>query len=156
MARPVNRVAGMDFYDSTQPELIPAGSHACLYYDGDYAATAEQAKRFAATRWITVLGDYANCGIADYEAGNEVYAQPGALRAWVEGRHKMNVRARVYCDRANLAAVRSHLEGLEYLVWISTLDGDKLSASYTPGLWGVQYAGGVTASYDTSVLYGVW
>jgi hypothetical protein len=146
----------MDFYDSTQPQLMPAGSHACLYYDGFYAADAEQARRFAAVRWITVIGDYENCGIADFEQGNEVFSQPGALRAWVEGRKGMRVRARVYCDRANLATVRSELEGLEYLVWLSTLDGDKLSAQYTLGLWGVQYAGGPTANYDTSVLYGVW
>ncbi len=146
----------MDFYDSTQPAEIPEGAHACLYFDGDYAAAPAQAKRFAATRWITVLGDYRNCGIADFEAGNEVYAQPGALRAYVEGRLGMNVRARVYCDLANLPTVRSELEGLQYLVWLSTLDGNKLSAGYTPGLWGVQYAGGPTAAYDTSVLYGVW
>jgi hypothetical protein len=146
----------MDFYDSTQPEEIPAGSHACLYYDGDYAASPEQASRFAATRWITVLGDYRNCGIADFEAGNEVYSKPGALRAYVEGRKSMNVRARVYSDLSNLPTVRSELEGLEYLVWLSTLDGNKLSPGYTPGLWGVQFAGGPTAAYDTSVLYGVW
>jgi hypothetical protein len=144
------------FYDSTQPAKIPAGSHACLYYDGDYAATAEQAKRFAAVRWITVTGDYKNCGIADYEAGNSVYSKPGALRAFVQGRISMGTRARVYTDLANLAKVRAELEGLEYLVWLGTLDGNKLSASYTPGLWGVQYAGGVKAAYDTSVLYGEW
>ena len=146
----------MDFYDSTQPAEIPAGSHACLYYDGDYAATAAQAKRFVATRWITVLGDYRNCGIADFEQGNEVYSKSGALRAFVQGRKNMNVRARVYCNQSNLPKVRSELEGLEYLVWLATLDGNKLSANYTSGLWGVQYAGGLTAAYDTSVLYGVW
>jgi hypothetical protein len=146
----------MDFYDSTQPDLIPAGTHACLYYDGEFAATPEQARRFAAVRWITVLGNYADCGIADFEAGNAVFSKPGALRSFVEGRHKMGVRARVYCDRANLPTVRSELDGLTYLVWIGTLDGDKLSANYTPGLWGVQFAGGMTADYDTSVLYGVW
>jgi len=146
----------MDFYDSTRPAEIPAGSHACLYYDGDYAATTSQAKRFEATRWITVLGNYRNCGIADFEAGNEVYSKAGALRAFVQGRKNMNVRARVYCNLSNLSKVRSELEGLEYLVWLATLDGNKLSASYTTGLWGVQYAGGVTAAYDTSVLYGVW
>jgi hypothetical protein len=146
----------MDFYDSTRPAEIPAGAHACLYYDGDYAATASQATRFAATRWITVLGNYRNCGIADFEAGNEVYSKAGALRAFVEGRKGMNVRARVYCSLSNLPKVRSELEGLEYLVWLATLDGNKLSANYTSGLWGVQYAGGVTAAYDSSVLYGVW
>ena len=71
-------------------------------------------------------------------------------------RAAMKCRARVYCDRANLPAVRSKLEGLQYLVWIATLDGDKLSADWTPGLWGVQYAGGQTAEFDTSVLYGEW
>jgi len=146
----------MEFYDSTQPEKIPAGAHACLYTDGDYAATAEQAKRFAATRWITVLGDFRNAGIADYEAGNEVFSVPGTLRLWVAGRIGMGTRARVYCDRANLPKVRSELEGLDYLVWLATLDGDKLSKDWTPGLWGVQFAGGMTADFDTSVLYGEW
>jgi len=146
----------MDFYDSTRPELIPEGAHACLYYDGDYAATAEQAKRFSAVRWITVLGDYRNCGIADFEAGNEVYSKAGALRAFVEGRKSQRMRARVYTDLSNLPKVRADLEGLEYLVWLATLDGNKLSAGYTRGLWGVQFAGGPTAEYDTSVLYGAW
>ena len=146
----------MDFYDSAQPAKIPAGSHACLYYDGLYKATPAQAARFAAVRWITVLGDYANCGCADFEAGNEVYSRPGALRAWVEGRIAMKARARVYCSRSNLPVVRNHLEGLGYLVWLATLDGDKLNAGYTEGLWAVQYAGGMTAPYDTSVHYGVW
>ncbi|HEY2687630.1 MAG TPA: hypothetical protein VGJ50_04265 [Streptosporangiaceae bacterium] len=146
----------MNFYDSTRPELIPAGTHACLYYDGLYAATPQQAKRFAAVRWITVLGDYRHCGVADYEAGNAVYSKPGALRTWVKGRIDMHTRARVYCNRANLPKVRTQLEGLTYLVWIATLDGNKLSKDWTHGLWGVQFAGGETANYDTSVLYGVW
>lgn len=146
----------MDFYDSTQPDLIPAGTAACLYYDGLYAATREQAKRFKAVRWITVLGDYLSCGIADFEAGNEVYDKAGALREYVQGRRDHGWRARVYCNRANLAKVRADLEGLSYLVWIGTLDGNKLSPDWTAGLWAVQYAGGETASYDTSILYGVW
>ena len=146
----------MEFYDSTQPGKIPAGAHACLYYDGDYKATAEQAKRFAATRWITVTGDYKNCGIADFEAGNSVFSKPGALRAFVAGRDEMKARARVYCDQSNLPKVRAELEGLDYLVWLGTLDGNKLSAGYTPGLWAVQFAGGMKADYDTSVLYGTW
>jgi hypothetical protein len=150
------RVAGMDFYDSTQPDLIPEDTYAALYYDGDYAATPEEAKRFAAVRWITILGDYANCGIADFEQGNPVYSQPGALRAFVQGRMNMGKRARVYSDLSNLPTVRSELDGLDYLVWLATLDGNKLSPNYTPGLWGVQFAGGPTADYDTSILYGTW
>jgi hypothetical protein len=147
---------GMEFFDSTRPALIPEGAHACLYHDGDYAASPAEAHRFAAVRWITVIGDYLNCGIADYEAGNKVYSQRGALRAFVQGRLDHHWRARVYCDRSNLQKVRFELAGLDYLVWLATLDGDKLSADYTTGLWGVQFTGGLSADYDTSVLYGTW
>ena len=68
----------------------------------------------------------------------------------------MGKRARVYSDLSNLPTVRSELDGLDYLVWLATLDGNKLSANYTPGLWGVQFAGGPTAEYDTSILYCTW
>jgi hypothetical protein len=143
------------FYDSTDPEKIPAGANALLYGDGDYKATAEQAKRFKAVRWITVLGDK-ECGAADYERGNEVF-DPGKLRTWAEARKAMGCRARVYSDIANLPAARAEVEGLDNVVWwLATLDGNKLDAGYTPGLWAVQYEGGETADYDTSVLYGTW
>lgn len=145
----------MDFYDSTQPQLIPAGTHACLYGDGEYAATGFDTRRFAAVRWITVDGS-PGCGIADYEQGNPVFDNAGALRTYVERRTGGGHRARVYSDLSNLPAVRDQLKGLDYLVWLSTLDGNKLSKDWTPGLWGVQFAGGPTADYDTSVLYGVW
>jgi hypothetical protein len=144
------------FYDAVTPANIPIGTSACLYYDGDYAATQDDASRFRRVRWITVEGDYKNCGIADYEAGNEVFSEEGELKEWVEGRNAMGKRARVYCDRANLPEVRELLADLDYLVWISTLDGDTLSPEWTEGLWAVQCEGGVSAEFDTSVLYGEW
>jgi hypothetical protein len=145
----------MIFYDSTDPSMIPEGGPACLYYDGDYAAHAGAADRFKAVRWITVTGDYEHCGIADFEPGNPVYG-PGRLIDFVRGRMQMKKRARVYCNRVDLPDVRNLLEGLDWLLWIATLDGDQLSASYATNLWAVQYAGGVSAAYDTSVLYGAW
>jgi len=149
----------MEFFDSVTPANIPAGAYACLYADGRYKATAAQATRFSATRWITVeggAGAAAYAGIADYEAGNPVYENEGALRAWVAERAAKQLRARVYCNRATLPAVRQQLAELDYLVWIATLDGNKLKASYTTGLWAVQYQGGMTAPVDVSVLYGEW
>jgi hypothetical protein len=144
------------FYDSVAPAKIPIGTSACLYYDGDYAATQDDASRFQRVRWITVEGDYEHCGIADYEAGNEVFSEEGELEVWVKGRIAMGKRARVYCDRDNLPEVRELLGDLDYLVWVSTLDGDPLTASWTEGLWAVQYRGGASAEFDTSVLYGEW
>jgi hypothetical protein len=144
------------FYDSTRPLLIPSGTHACLYGDGLFEAFPAQASRFAAVRWITVLGNYLKCGIADYEPGNEVF-NPGVLRTWAKGRAAMNCRARVYCDRENLANAQVEVSGLTNVsFWISTLDGNTLSANYLPDMWGVQYAGGETANFDTSILYGEW
>jgi hypothetical protein len=149
------------FYDSTQPAKIPAGSHACLYFDGDYKAilTPAQAERFKAIRWITVLGGAAaaaHTGVLDFEKGNAAF-DGNNLREWAEARKAMDCRARVYTDLANLPAARKQVEGLANVVfWLATLDGNKLWASYIPELWGVQYAGGVDADYDTSVLYGTW
>jgi hypothetical protein len=149
------------FYDSTQPEKIPAGAHACLYFDGDYKAilTPAQAERFKAIRWITVLGGAAaaaHTGVIDFEKGNAAFDGDN-LREWAEAREAMGCRARVYTDLANLPAARKQVAGLPNVVfWLATLDGNKLHASYIEDLWGVQYAGGETADYDTSVLYGTW
>jgi hypothetical protein len=149
----------MDFYDSTNPDAIPAGSHACLYYDGDYKADIAAAKRFEAVRWITVLGGAAaaaHTGVLDFEQGNAAF-KGNALREWAETRQAMGCRARVYTDLANLPAARKQVAGLGNVVWwLATLDGRKLDADYIAGLWGVQYAGGPRAAYDTSVLYGEW
>lgn len=148
-----------NFYDSTRPELIPAGTDACLYADGLYAASPEQAKRFANVRWITVEGGapaaaYAGC--IDFELHNPAYS-PQALRDWAEARLKNEKRARVYCNRNDFPWASSIVSGLENVVWwIATLDGNKLSPTWTRNMWGVQYLGGISAAYDTSVLYGVW
>ena len=146
-----------DFYDSTQPSKIPAGGHACLYADGDFASGFADLGGFAGIKWITVLGNQW-AQIADFEQGNAVYSNEGALRAWAGGMAHQGVVPIVYSNLSNLPLVRSRLASLgrPYLVWLATLDGNKLSASYTPGLWGVQFAGGVSADYDTSVLYGTW
>lgn len=143
-----------DFHDSARVGLIPGGD-AALYFDGRFAATAEQAKRFGRVRWITVIGDYRHCGIIDYEPGEADYS-PGRLRAFVQGRKDMNRRARVYCDRSDFPGAQEAVKGLPVEWWISTLDGNKLSPHWTPGLWAVQYEGGMTAQFDTSVLYGQW
>jgi hypothetical protein len=150
----------MDFYDSTKPALFPHGSHVLVYVDGRFAVSPGDPvlKNFAAVRWITVIGNWEDAGAADYESGNHIYAAPGALRTWVQGRASRGLRARVYHNRGDEGRVKAELFGLEghYEHWVATLDGNKLSASYLPKMWGVQYAGGVTANYDTSILYGEW
>lgn len=144
-----------DFHDSARWGLIPKAAPAALYYDGRYAAPASAASQFPRVRWITVTGDWQHAGIIDYEYGEPDY-RPVALRAWAEGRIQHNMRARVYCNRSTLPAAQAAVKGLPVEWWVSTLDGDKLSAGFVPGLWAVQYEGGMTAQFDTSVLYGEW
>jgi hypothetical protein len=159
----------MDFYDSTQPEKIPAGSHALLYYDGDYMADLAAAKRFAAVRWITVLGNFVNCGAADFEPGNAVFSKAGALRKFVIGRQEMGCLARVYTDLSNAAAAHAQVGDLPNVRWWVAAYGPKMTAAQVVAamkahgaavaeadVWGLQYEGGVKADYDTSVLYGTW
>jgi hypothetical protein len=160
------------FYDSARWGLIPEKSRALLYMDGRYAATPADARRFSAVRWITVLGGTAaarSAGAIDFEAGNEAFTGE-QLREFVIERQAMNCRARVYCDRANLAAAYARVHDLPNVCyWISTLDGKKWTAAELaanlpaygvklaePQLWAVQYEGGPTAAYDTSLLLGAW
>jgi hypothetical protein len=164
------------FYDAVTPANIPDGAHACLYWDGRYKATAAQAARFAAVRWITVEGGAAaaaHAGAADAEQGNPVF-DPALLREWAVARKAMNARARVYTDRANLPRNWDAVSDLGNVVWwISTLqldNGRQWTAQELAGdiganekitipldkLWAVQYAGGVTAKTDTNLLFGTW
>jgi hypothetical protein len=145
-----------DFYDSTQPNLIPSGAkYVVAYYDGNYAWHDWEAKRFPHVRWITISDNWEECGIIDFEPGNPAYSD-ALLERYVNGRTSRGKRARVYCDRNDLPRVQKVLGRYRYELWISTLDGDKLHREYVHNLWGVQYYGGPQAPYDVSILYGEW
>jgi hypothetical protein len=162
------------FYDAVTPAAIPARADACLYVDGLYAATAQQAARFAAVRWITVIGGAAiarRSGCADYEPGNPVYSTPGALRAWAAERHAMGCRARPYFDRADAARAWEQVHDLPNVFpWVATLSGTRQTAEELAAdladnwgapipadrLWGNQFQGGIRAPYDVSILLGTW
>lgn len=161
-----------DFYDSARWGLIPAGSRAMLYTDGRYAATAEDAKRFSAVRWITIAGGSAAAaaaGAIDYEPGNLAY-EGTQLRKFAVARKAMGCRARVYCNLSNLPLAHSQAGDLGNVVWwLATLDGQPANAAEmvkaardrgvdltTGQVWANQYKGGPSAPWDESVLLGVW
>jgi hypothetical protein len=156
-------------YDAAS-EHFPAGTqYAIPYVDGKYAATPEQVKAIPHVRWNTVLGGQAvaaKAGVCDFEPGNESFEDPAALRAWAEGRLAMNKLARCYTNFANIALAAERLSGLGNVRWwLATLDGVQrtaaelveMAARYHVTLdpatvWAQQYAGGLTAAYDTSIL----
>jgi hypothetical protein len=165
----------IDFYDSAGDlGSIPAGGYAALYVDGAYAATQRQAARFAHVRWITIDDNFRDAGAVDYEHGNPSYDAPGRLRTWAAGRASMGKRARVYCDRADVARAQDQLGSYPHLWWIGCLELDTAGRMWTPArlaanikaehgatiepnhIWGVQYAGGLRAAHDVSRLFLDW
>ena len=160
------------FYDSARPGLIPAGAHACLYYDGEFTPTEAEVKRLGPVRWITVLGGAgaaAHTGCIDFETGNEAYVGD-QLRQWAVGRKAMNCRARVYCNFSDSAKAHAQVGDLPNVVWwLATLDGHQLTAGQVverlaefgvhvgeDKIWAQQYQGGPSAPFDESILLGAW
>lgn len=128
----------MEFYDSADWPVIPHGTAAALYVDGEFRAppTAPAQLQLTAARWITVAGDYRQASILDWEPGNPCYS-PAGLRRHVRGRRALDMEAWVYCDRADAAEALAALvdwgtgdlaayDGLFW--WISTLDGENWTA----------------------------
>lgn len=147
-------------YDSTRPGLIPAGAECFFYYcDGNFRWSDESIARFphAKRRAITVLGN-PTANIADVEKGNMTPEDvPGFLRGWRE-HHPDGYPGTVYCSRSTLVQVQLWCKGMEFGVWLATLDGS-IPTHITGGgtLLAVQYEGGPTAPYDvTRVLDEDW
>jgi hypothetical protein len=164
----------IEFYDSSRWGLIPAGVRACLYLDGRFRVSGDDAKRFGPVHYITVFGTAAaaeGAGCADFEAGNpQLFAGP-ALVEWAQARQARSERARVYCNRSDLPRALDlvgHLPAVSF--WLSTLDGRTWSAAELVAdievvervtlpvdrVWGIQWQGGPAAFYDRSSLWQDW
>jgi hypothetical protein len=177
LAMPITKEDAMTtFYDAAEWRNIPAHANACVYADGAYSAVPDRPEvlsRFAAVRWITVLGGsdaarYAGC--CDYEQGNAAFGGT-KLRDWAEQRKAMGCRARVYSDRANLSAAHAHVGDLpNVLYWVATLDNQPWTAASLAAdihrnygvtipaslIWANQNKGGQNALYDQSTLFARW
>ena len=82
----------------------------------------------------------------------------------------MNCRARIYCDRADVPRAQAQVGHLKNVCWwLATLDNRRWTAQELAAdverygvalpletIWANQYAGGMAAAYDTSVLLGAW
>jgi hypothetical protein len=153
---PGRKIMTLHAYDSAHPEHIPAAAAAILpYADGRYRWPLEQVARFpdARRRYITVAGNAAIASVADVEAGD---LAPGEAPAFIRARRILFPRTRptIYCNRSTLPLVQEACAGLDYNVWLATLDGDKPTAITGGGrLVAVQFEGGPDAGYDVSVVY---
>ena len=155
-----------EFYDSGfHLDDIPDGAAAMLYGDGAYTGYQIHYRwtRFAAVRWITVLGSAA-CGAYDFEQGNNM----NALGTWARQRAEARRRARVYCGGNNLPRALAELGDVPRLWWYPTLDGERRTPAQLVEkiradtgitlpeneLWAHQWID--DGPVDRSELYGVW
>ncbi len=141
-------------YDAVTWENIPRDAQMVAgYVDGLYAWPAAAWERFkhAARVHISVIppGDHRAAGVLDVETGGaSVSDAPGFIKA----RDRAGERAVIYCNRSTLPAVQAACAGLNHGLWIATLDGTRKLPDMK-NVVAVQYAGGPTAPYDTSIVY---
>lgn len=144
-------------YDAATFANIPsAADFAFLYADGDYRVTPEQiAERFPRGlrgRWISVLAE-ADADIDDVERGAiRVQQLPARIKAW-DAAHPDGLAKVVYCNRSTLPMVQAACSGLQYRVWLATLDGSTAGEFYSgASIVACQYAT-VDQGYDVSAIY---
>jgi hypothetical protein len=139
--------------DSTTPAAIPAVAPAVLIYaDGKFAWTEQQIALFpkAARRRISVLNQPRLAAVLDVERGD---ATPADAAGFIKARGQ---DACIYCSRDTLTQVLAETRGLDYRVWLATLDGtlptalDGAPAGVT--LAAVQFWN-VPGRYDLSIVY---
>lgn len=136
-------------YDSITPADIPANAEAIFPYADDLGAWSHTLFPHAYWRTITRIGDPA-CDIIDYEPGC-VY-NTGTLHNWANERRSKSLDVTVYCDRSNYPEVAEALKGIEWYLWLSTLDGSKPVRYMGKPLRAVQYTDRSNL-YDESVVY---
>jgi hypothetical protein len=110
-------------YDSVRPDLIPQNAQVVLpYADGPYAWAGQREKMFPRAKYalITVLGNAAIASIADVEPGR---LSPKEARAFILARRDAGHRATIYSNRRGLPLIQEACKGLDYDVWLATLDG---------------------------------
>jgi len=149
-------------YDSTVISRIPVDSKmvAC-YEDGSYDNYAAAIKAFPHAQVIRVDVNGSNpfnSDVLDYEPG-DVQALATVVQ-WVRAKHLADSKSQptIYVNRSELIEVVTAVSdagfelGKDWFLWVSTLDGTWKQYIPVTGVAAVQYTGGVTAAYDTSVV----
>lgn len=121
-------MTGIHSYDSAQPLAIPTYAPAILPYTPDsafpWADNATDRFPNARFRWITTYGDYTKASIFDSESGDRLN-DTAILRQVVEARIDAfpSDKAIVYCSRNRVAVIQNALAGLDWHLFLATLDG---------------------------------
>jgi hypothetical protein len=147
-------------YDSVDAGNLPDGNAYAAYVNGDYKNYSQVHARFPRSKvfGIDITGEgWQTARILDYEPGNPCYA-PLNLHSFAMNRELFRPHTTcIYADRDNLDDVESILAGMWHVLWVSTLDGTKMTGQRTRSgtlIVGTQYA--TNDDYDTSEVLTSW
>lgn len=145
----------LHFYDAANSRNVPSGVHAAVPISGSFAWSQAEIDRMAAIFCYTPLpgaewARHARC--MDIESGA---CSPTDLPPFLIERRRLGFNDGTgYVNRSNWGAAKQACANAkipEPFWWVSTLDG----TIDVPGAWAVQYAGGMHAAFDLSILLGV-
>jgi hypothetical protein len=147
--------------DSVRAADIPlAGTDiVCGYSDGTYADARALASRFPGIPrlLIDVNGYNVKADVRDWETGDKA----GNLAGWVREHNAVagQRNAIIYCNRSTIPEVRAltgaYVLGVDYWLWIATLDGTIFGPSQYPHIVACQNKGSnqTHANYDESIVW---
>lgn len=147
--------------DSTEASVIPVDGTdiAAGYLDGSFQTWAALAVRFPNIPRVAVdvNGSAPGAQVRDWETGDKA----GSLEQWVIQHNALSgvKDAVIYCNRSTIAEVRqltgSQILGVDYFLWIATLDGSVFGPSDLAGVIACQDKGSaqVGANYDESIVW---
>lgn len=150
--------------DSVTVAAIPVEGTdiAAGYEDGSFTNAAMLLARFPGVPkvLIDVNGSLPQADVRDWETGDKA----GSLEQWVIDHNAFTGRkdAVVYCNRSTIPEVRqltgSQILGVDYWLWVATLDGTLFTPQMYPGVIACQDKGAsqTGANFDESVVFADW
>jgi hypothetical protein len=151
-------------FDSVTPDAIPLTGARLVagYATGPFANLTALHARFPRLPVVSIDTDGSDpaADVRDWETGDK----SGSLQDWVIAHNRAATRktAVVYCNRSTIGEVRlvtgTQVLGVDYWLWIATLDGSVFGPAAYPGVIACQDLGATQTggNYDSSVVFADW
>jgi hypothetical protein len=142
--------------DSASPQDIPGSwtGAVAAYINDKYAWPHSQIARFRQVIRISVTGDASEARRARVIDVEQFAATPADAAPFIRERIRLGHHdATVYCSRDNVPAVRAACAGLTFRLWVADWTGEPHKIAGIDA-WAVQYHGGASLPFDTSIIYG--
>jgi hypothetical protein len=142
--------------DSATPKDIPDNwtGAVAAYINERYAWPHAQIARFDQVIRISVTGDPAEARRARVIDVEQFAATPADAARFIRERIRLGHHdATVYCSRSRIPEVQAACAGLAFRFWVADWTGEPHKI-HGIDAWAVQYHGGPSLAFDTSIIYG--